>query len=406
MNICFVSQEYPPDSGWGGMGTYVYNIARSLTRLGHQVCVISRAVRSEEQSRQCDGRLHVYRVWHRNYDFLKRPPLKWLGLERTFHHVIDRPFCWGYSAYNVFKRVSQEHPFQIIEAPEHNADGFIYALRRKFPGPECLKTKLVVKLHTPMLHHCWLNNETITADIRTLDRIERWTAAQADYITSPSRNLAQIVAHNWNLSLEQIRILRYPIDEEVFTPASDMNSNDVLYVGRLEIRKGVDILIDAFEQVLIQCPDATLTMVGAVDVHYKPALEERLRHFSKPSAIRLVGKIDREQLPHYYQNSQICVIPSRYDNFPNVCLEAMSCGKAIVASDCGGIGEMIKHEKHGMLAPVENPQALSQAIIRLLKNHELAEELGANARKSVETNYAGSIVAAQTADFYASLLKE
>ncbi len=417
MNICFISQEYPPDSGWGGIGTYVYMISHALAEQGHHVDVIARATHSDGETEWVNGNLHIHRVWGKVYSFLRTNV--W-NLYRYFPSTMERPLGWGYGAYKKLQQLLQQRELDIVEAPEHNADAFIYALSRKLRITHLSKdgnkrTKLIVKLHMPMLYHWKINDFPITRDIKLFNMLERWTTIQADCVTSPSRSLAEIVSKLWSFPLEKIHILPYPINHNLFTPDSSCQAipATVLFVGRLEPRKGIDVLVEAFKKVLEHCPQTKLRLVGGDHIYFVDGkqhvftedLQKKVQRDHLQSSVEFVGKVDLTKLPRYYQAGTICVVPSRFDNLPNVCLEAMACGKPVVASICGGLPEMIEDGVHGLLVPPEDSQQLSEALITLLKNPAMAANMGQNARKRIERVYAKDVIATKTAEFYASVLE-
>jgi glycogen(starch) synthase len=409
MNICFISQEFPPDTGWGGIGTYVYNISRGLAEIGHHVDVITRATTTDGMVISYEGRLRVHRVWQKDYPWLRQKPLAYFNWYHHLHHLLDRPLGWGYGAYKHVQRVLRERPVDIIEAPEHNADGFVYLARRlsNIFAPRQIHPRFVVKLHIPIMYYYQLNGFKIRVDIRVLNQLERWTTRHADCITSPSRKLAEIVAELWQLNPKTIDILPHPIDDDVFTPAPFLRRDrqTILFVGRLEKQKGIEVLIEAFRAVLAQCPQATLTLIGADAGADKGDLQKKLQEYRLDSAVQLLGKVVREHLPQYYQQSTICVVPSEFESFSYVCVEAMACGRPVVASRSGGVPEIIADGKNGILVPPDNPHALADAMIRLLQQPTLAERIGAEARAYIEQTYARTVIARQTVNFYENLIK-
>jgi glycosyltransferase involved in cell wall biosynthesis len=92
-------------------------------------------------------------------------------------------------------------------------------------------------------------------------------------------------------------------------------------------------------------------------------------------------------MPEQYAAVRVCVLPSVWENFPNVCLEAMSAGRAIVASSAGGMAEMLEGGAHGVLIPPRDPKAIAESVIRLLRSPDLCQALGTSARKRVISAY-------------------
>jgi hypothetical protein len=116
--------------------------------------------------------------------------------------------------------------------------------------------------------------------------------------------------------------------------------------------------------------------------------------------VTFTGRVPLQELPTYYRDADICVVPSAYDNSPYSCLEAMSCGTPVIASDAGGAKEYLEHGVSGLVVPAKNAKALAQSIISLLKDEELRHRLGANARERVLKKFQRNTIAQDTVELY------
>jgi glycosyltransferase involved in cell wall biosynthesis len=134
-------------------------------------------------------------------------------------------------------------------------------------------------------------------------------------------------------------------------------------------------------------------------------LFEKIGKLKYPKQVTWLGQIPREGLLEHYQGSSICVVPSIWENYPYVCLEAMACAKPVIASDIGGLRTMIRHGENGMLFTPGSSRQLAERLIYLLKNPQLMRQLGLAARKSIEESYAPEKIAKATLQVYESLLK-
>jgi glycosyltransferase involved in cell wall biosynthesis len=110
-------------------------------------------------------------------------------------------------------------------------------------------------------------------------------------------------------------------------------------------------------------------------------------------AVEYVDGVPYDQVHRYYAESDICVLPSIWENFPNVCLEAMSAARGVVGSSAGGMAEMIDDGRTGLLMPPRNPRAIADAILRLLREPDRRMEMGRAARQHVRTAYAPEVIA-------------
>jgi glycosyltransferase involved in cell wall biosynthesis len=152
-------------------------------------------------------------------------------------------------------------------------------------------------------------------------------------------------------------------------------------------KKGLTYLIDAFPAVLSHHPDATLVLGGYGDL--REELEQRAIERGIAANVRFPGRLSREQSAAFLGAADIHVVPSVHDQagnvdgLPNVLLEGMSSGRAIVASDLAGIPDVITDGVHGLLTPERNSAALAKAIIHLFDDPALARQLGEAARRRV-----------------------
>jgi glycosyltransferase involved in cell wall biosynthesis len=230
-------------------------------------------------------------------------------------------------------------------------------------------------------------------------------------ITSPSRRLAVDVSKRWRLNPRSVRIIPNPVDSDLFRPGGAPPRNlQVLYVGRMERRKGVETLIDAMPNVLRAFPGAEVRLVGQDDPSgpggssMTTYLRGRSRELGLPDgAVHFTGRVDRFDLPGVYRDAAVCVIPSLYENFPYTCLEAMASGCAVVASDAGGIPEIVTNEVDGLLVQPGRPERLGAAILRLLGDSTLANRLRRQAPATIRDRFSRAKVAQETLRAYQSL---
>ena len=155
-----------------------------------------------------------------------------------------------------------------------------------------------------------------------------------------------------------------------------------MFVGQCEPYKGVDVLLRAVAQLdQSEKLSFTVDIVGntATDATYYQRLLEIVKRENLGERIRFWGHVgDKAQLRRSYERADIFVLPSRYEGFGIVLLEAMSFGLPIVATTAGAIPELVRDGMHGLLVPPDDPQALAEAIVRLLRAPDLRAEYGQN----------------------------
>ena len=186
----------------------------------------------------------------------------------------------------------------------------------------------------------------------------------------------------------------------------------VLYVGRFDQRKGIETLVRAVGQSkLFGREDFKLMICGGSRPGHSDGDEcERIKkivaELGMSQMTEFRGRISQEDLPSYYAAADVCVVPSHYEPFGLVAIEAMASFTPVVASDVGGLQFTVVNEETGLLAPPQDVPAFANAIDRILLDAQWGEELGQAARKRVENKFSWDGVAMQLTELYKNLLQQ
>ena len=179
---------------------------------------------------------------------------------------------------------------------------------------------------------------------------------------------------------------------------------NILFVGRLEKRKGADYLLKAYQRIKRDIPNSRLIIVGP---------GTRLRHKYekqvKQSGLRdvvFVGYTSYEELPRYYKTADICCAPATgWESFGIVLLEAMAVGKPIVASNIEGYASLVTDGIEGLLVPPKDEDRLAQALISLMTDESLRQQMGARGRVKAK-EYDWKYIAQRVLNYYITVLGE
>ncbi len=187
----------------------------------------------------------------------------------------------------------------------------------------------------------------------------------------------------------------------------DPETKVVLYVGRFDPRKGIETLVRAVSK-LHSAKNIQLIIGGGSRPGESDGIErERIEKIVAElgmSNTTFPGRLSPEILPYYYAAADVSVVPSHYEPFGLVAIEAMASGTPVVASDVGGLQFTVVPEETGLLAPPQDVAAFATAIDRILSNPEWRDKLGQAGRKRVEAKFSWHGVAAQLSDLYTQLL--
>lgn len=183
------------------------------------------------------------------------------------------------------------------------------------------------------------------------------------------------------------------------------DSRLILYVGRFAPRKGIETLLHACSQL---SQPFQLYLVGGSRPDAADALEHQrlgalVQELDLEAVTVFTGRVPRHQLPAYYAAANVCVVPSEYEPFGLVAIEAMATGTPVIASDVGGLRHTVVPQRTGLLVPPRDPAALATAIAVILENKELQQSYGKAGRSWVQSRFSNAAVAAQIHELYQSL---
>jgi glycosyltransferase involved in cell wall biosynthesis len=186
----------------------------------------------------------------------------------------------------------------------------------------------------------------------------------------------------------------------------DPDAKVVLYVGRFDPRKGIETLVRAVGQSKLRGDDKLQLVIGGgsrpghSDGNERERIEGIVALLGLSEITTFPGRLGDTTLPAYYAAADVCVVPSHYEPFGLVAIEAMASGTPVVASDVGGLQFTVVREETGLLAPPEDEAAFAEAIDRILVNPQWRDKLGQAGRKRVETKFSWDGVASQLSELY------
>ncbi len=207
----------------------------------------------------------------------------------------------------------------------------------------------------------------------------------------------------------------YPIPADEAKQFIGLKPEDrmVLYVGRIEPLKGVDTLIRAMSCLRVNelhRPVQLAIIGGEPDASPQEMSAEMARlqrlcdELCMGGMVVFLGKRGQDTLPYYYSAAELLVMPSRYESFGMVALEAMACGTPVIASDVGGLGFLVQDGETGFTVPDGEPDKLCDKLSLLLSDHELREKMGKCAKEAAQS-YDWTKIATQIVDVYEGLVK-
>jgi glycosyltransferase involved in cell wall biosynthesis len=361
LRTLFVSQEVPPETGWGGIGTYVDVLSEALAARGAEVHVLSVA-EGQRPGRTRRGGVTVHRA---ALPALHRPsryaPETWrrLLLALTVARLVPR---LGFEP-------------EVIECPEWMAEGLALTVRGRWP--------LAVRLHScarQLFPYTGQGGGCLGLDGRLAARLEEVSARRASVVISTRANLDEVAG--W-MGLDEGALHEIPYPVRLPSPRAlpDAAPPRVTFVGRLEPRKGPEIVLRAAPKVLAAVPDARFAFVGrdVVAPGAMPStqwLRSEAQRLGVGHAVELTGQLDRAGVEEQLARATVCAFPSRWESFGNAIAEASAVGRPVVVSPIPAFRDVVADGVTGRLVALDDTDAWAAALIELLRSRERARDMG------------------------------
>ena len=370
LSVCLISQEYPDETDYGGIATYMYYLSNALVNCNNRVFVVCRSY-IEDRVYQ-DNSITIYRICENDeYKYRQRVAA-------------------------MVAMLVKKNDIDIIEAPEGGADLIEYYKQYKYE----LRVPVVIKLHTPYFVWKKYNKIIKSSYIPEIEEWEKEIVMKADGVFSCSNALRDIVSDEYNIDKSQIVTIPNLIETHSVITDKKSDRDDIYYFGSLEQRKGVFFLAEAFNIVKKQIPSACIFFVGRdttrneKNISTKACIQEII---DNEESCNFIEHVPNDSVMKYMQKASVLVFPSLFENFPYVVLEAMKCQKPIIGSRNGGMKEMIDEGISGLLYTPPNVVELANNICEVLSDCEFARRLGDNARKKVSKFSVENVIKLQKA---------
>jgi glycosyltransferase involved in cell wall biosynthesis len=403
LRIALLSPDLPSSPYATGIGTYTALTASALARRGHRVHVLTRAFDAERSERSEDG-VVTHWIGPARPSFPGRIDLR--AWARLATRGIPGEVRYRLRVGRTLERLVDQGEVDLIETADVLAEGIAYRAQHRPHVP------FIVRMHGPLSVGERFDRTIPEAIRRAAQALERHYLLRASHRTAPSSTSASLMRGWMKLGNRSIRSFPNVPPADLPEPTDpDAAARDVLFVGRLVPMKGVDVLVAAAQRVLAQVPDATFTFLGT-DHTAEPTARgpaERLLRTTPAELrgrMRFLGKRPLAEVQRRYGEAAVVALPSRFDNFPYTCLEAMAAGAPIVGTPNGGMNELLDGGRAGRLVPPDDPVALADALVDLLTHPDRRAALGAAARARVTDRYDRERIVDETEAFYREALRD
>lgn len=384
MRIAFITYEFPPDTGKGGIGTYVSQAAAAMAELGFDIHVFAGSNKSA--GTKYSGGIYIYHIQCRNANDFRN------------------------KVVNVFALQHASLAFDVMESPEIN--GNAWEIKKRFP-----EIPLIVRLHAPNYlvestkkRYVTLKTKLrfVAGSVRRLkfdlgywkpyDRStdEDYQFIQlADHITAASEAMKEWAVNNWQIAPGNIYVI-----PNIFSPPvslldipilKELTYKRIVFFGRLNVLKGLVNATIAMKKILKEYPDWQFRIIG--DDGPGPNIHISMGSWMQRKLKEVIGQVEfmdglpYKELPILISPCEIVLLPSLFESFSYTCAEAMAAGKAVVGSNNGGMADLLQNNKSGMLINPEKQSEVYAAIKKIITGNSCRYELSVNARARILNDF-------------------
>lgn len=207
--------------------------------------------------------------------------------------------------------------------------------------------------------------------------LEKLGYAKADHIVCDSPSTRKILIENYGINERKCSVVIIGVDKSQFFPSHGKRiPESLLFIGRLEARKGIDFLIKAMPLVKARCPEVRLFIAG--EGNLRAWIARFIAEHDLHKNVKLLGVLEDKHMSRWYNSVAVLVVPSVFEGFGLNAAEAMACGTPVIATDVDGLKDVVDHGVNGLLVQYADVPRLSETISFLLANESERQRLAEN----------------------------
>jgi len=391
LNVMMFSWEFPPRV-IGGISPHVYNLSKSLAKIGVKVHVVTCDFPGSPAQEIMDG-VSVYRV-----DSYKNPSPDFASWVYLMNLNMQK------EAAAIAAKLPE--PIDVFHAHDWLVATTGIGLKHVFRKP------LLVTMHSTEIGR---RDGLHAPTEHMIHETEAWLTYEAWRVVCCSEYMVQHVKWAFGLPSDKLAMVPNGVNPQVYETfeKEDLssfrlryalpNEKIVLYVGRLVYEKGIHVLVNAVPKVLAKT-DAKFVIVGSG--YMQEQLSSIVRSMGLEHKVLFTGFVDEENLMRLQKVSDVSIVPSLFEPFGIVALEAMAAKSPVIVSDTGGLSEIVNHDVTGVKVYPNNTDSLAWGILKVLSDQKFAQMLRENAYKQILERYDWDKIAQQTVRLYRSVLGE
>ena len=375
--------EYPPRI-IGGIAPHVYDLSKALSRLGVEITIVTCDFPGAPK-REHEGNIDVHRV-----DSYKAPTPDFPTWIYTMNSNLQLYTAELLGKGELKPDIIHAHDWLVAEAAIGLKHMFRIPLVATIHSTESGRRSGIHSDYQKMLHETevWLTHEAwknICCSDYMANHVSKVLGIPNDKIVKIPNGV-------------NFRKFMLPLDKQAFRRKyATPNEKLVLFVGRMVYEKGVAVLVDAVRKVL-KYTDAKFIFVG--EGYLREPLMKKVQQMGLTDKLYFTGFLADSEVKKLYRAADVCVVPSLYEPFGIVCLEAMAAETPVVVSNVGGLAEIIHHEQNGVTVFSGDADSLAWGILRVLLDKRFSDNIAATALKQVKETYSWKSISIKTLEFY------
>lgn len=387
MRVAMLAPENSPS--WGGVGSYIYNLVKHLpSNVEVHIITLDRDVEDTyEKLFAGDERIHIHKI-----------------LSVSSNEIFFTNLRFQVAVFRKLKKLHNLYHFDLIHSHSGHLPHFFSQFQNIAP------TIVTPHGETKGAAKVWkeARNRNITESLSLflspiIEFGTKVSLKRADRLLPVSRFVLEQINKEYGLDIDyKARVVYNGVDTNFFIPQDKVMPQRpvITFVGRFYAIKGFDVFVDATAILMRRGYSVKLLLVGRGDTKQVGKL---LLPLPKDS-YTLVGRVKYHDMPEIYRQSDIVVTPSRYEACPGVIMEAMSCGKIVIASAVGGITEIIDDGYNGLLFQSENVEELAGKIAAVIDKQVDIEKMRRNTRKTVVNKFDWRVMAKEVYEEYSKMI--
>lgn len=396
LGICLLCKD-DIISSIGGTAKYTIELARGFAQDGHDVHVITRGETPGDWMQEGISFHAVNEATADNFPELADYP------------ATNNNLRYSYAASQKISELSRKYSIDIIESVLWDFEGAVSAEKFSDAIP------VIIRLQTPLLKVVETQNWQLTDDLKVFSSFEKRMMEHAYGIIPISDHIVETISELYDVDFDRMNVKKVYLGIDSVNAVRNRSGDRIriLFVGRLERRKGIHTVFEIMPDIMEKYSNVEFRFVGNDSVHdevlndtYRGYFEKTYKNYKWYDRVSFTGMVSNEQKDQEYADCDIFISPSLYESFGIIFVEAMSAGKPAIGCRTGGMQEIIVDGKTGYTIETENSAELYNDLCRLIEDNNLRESMGRAGKERYDEMFSNPTMIKNTISAYREFISE